>query len=386
MQSLAVERELPTPESVELLALARELARDELAPNASAHEGAAQFPRETFRILGKSGLLGLPYPEQFGGAEQPFVVYLQVLEELASRWLTVALGVSVHTLSCHAIANFGSDQQRRELLPAMLGGDLLGAYCLSESHSGSDAAALTTAAHLTDQEYRISGTKAWITHGGEADFYTVMARTSHEGARGISCFYVPGDSPGLSAAPPERKMGMRGSTTAQVILDRVRVPEELRVGGEGQGFTIAMAALDSGRLGIAACAVGLAQAALTEAATYAQSRQQFGQPIAEFQGIGFMIADMATQIEAARSLYLAAARRRDRGEAYSTQAAMAKLFATDMCMKVTTDAVQIMGGAGYVEDYPAERYLREAKVLQIVEGTNQIQRVVISRALTRPAH
>ncbi len=374
-----VERELPTPESAELLSLVREIARAELAPNASEYEASGTFPREIFRKLGDVGLLGLPYPGEFGGAEQPFTVYLQVIEELASAWLSVALGVSVHTLSAHGLANFGTPEQQQMYLPEMIGGSLLGAYCLSEADSGSDAAALVTRADATSDGYLLNGTKAWVTHGGVADFYTVMARTGEHRTRGISCFLVPGDATGLSGSAPERKMGMRGSTTAQVILDDVFVDRDRLVGQEGDGFMIAMAALDAGRLGISACAVGLAQSAYTEAVEYAKTRRQFGQPIADFQGISFMIADMATSIEAARSLYLTAARRKDADLDYSTHAAMAKLFATDMCMRVTTDAVQILGGAGYVQDFPAERYFREAKVLQIVEGTNQVQRLVIGR-------
>jgi hypothetical protein len=232
------------------------------------------------------------------------------------------------------------------------------------------------------QGYRLNGTKAWITHGGVADFYTVMARTSADRTAGITAFLVQGDAAGLTTATPERKMGMRGSVTAQVILDDVQVDADRRLGDEGAGFRIALNALDSGRLGIAACAVGLAQAALDVAVDYAGQRTQFGKPIAAFQGVSFTLADMATGIAAGRALYLDAARRRDAGEPFSTQAAMAKLFCTDMAMSVTTNAVQVLGGAGYVEDYPVERYMREAKVLQIVEGTNEIQRLVIGRALT----
>lgn len=378
-----VDRELPSLESVELLAMVRDLARTKLAPIAATYEADERFPREIFRNLGDLGLLGLPYPTEFGGADQPFTVYLQVIEELATVWLSVALGVSVHTLSAHALANFGTDEQRQEFLPDMIGGSLLGAYCLSESGSGSDAAALVTRATQTPLGYQLNGVKAWITHGGVADFYTVMARTGDHRTRGISCFLVPGDSDGLASAAPENKMGMRGSTTAQVILDEVEVDKNRLIGDTGDGFAIAMAALDAGRLGIAACAVGVAQSAYSEAVEYAKTRKQFGQPIAEFQGVSFMIADMATSIEAARSLYLTAARRKDAGLDYSSHAAMAKLFATDMCMAVTTDAVQILGGAGYVQDFPAERYFREAKVLQIVEGTNQVQRLVIGRNALR---
>ncbi|WP_031024992.1 acyl-CoA dehydrogenase family protein [Streptomyces sp. NRRL WC-3725] len=379
-----VERQLPTEEARDLLALVREIAQREIAPRAAEEEDAGRFPREIFGLLSESGLLGLPYPSEYGGGDQPYEVYLQVLEELAAARLTVGLGVSVHTLASYALATYGTKQQQVEHLPAMLGGGLLGAYCLSEPSSGSDAASLRTKAVREGDTWVIDGTKAWITHGGIADFYTVLARTGEDGPRGITAFLVPGDAPGLSGAAPEKKMGLKGSPTAQVHFDGVRVPDDRRVGEEGQGFSIALAALDSGRLGIAACAIGLAQAALDEAVRYATQRRQFGRPIADFQGLRFMIADMATQIEAGRALYLAAARLRDAGRPFAKQAAMAKLHCTDTAMKVTTDAVQILGGYGYTADFPAERYMREAKVLQIVEGTNQIQRMVIVRHVAGP--
>jgi alkylation response protein AidB-like acyl-CoA dehydrogenase len=279
----------------------------------------------------------------------------------------------------------------------MLGGELLGAYCLSEPQSGSDAAALATTAVPVEEGavngkgergggYRIDGVKAWISHAGAADFYTVFARTSgtpegRDRARGISCLHVPAGTSGVRAAPAEHKMGMRASVTAQMIFDGAWVPAGNLLGEEGRGFSIALTALDSGRLGIAACSTGLAQAALDLAVGYAQERNQFGKPIIEFEGVSFMLADMACAVEASRALYLAAARRKDAGQEFGPQAAMAKLLASDTAMRVTTDAVQILGGYGYVEDFPAERYLREAKVLQIVEGTNQIQRLVIARSL-----
>jgi alkylation response protein AidB-like acyl-CoA dehydrogenase len=379
---MPVARSMPTPEAQDLIELVRQIRAAELDPVAAGYEERGEFPREVFRLLGKLGLLGLPYPQRYGGGEQPTEVYLQVLEELAASWLTVALGVSVHTLSCHPVATFGTEEQRERFLPEMLGGELLGAYALSEAHSGSDAASLTTRAAAVADGYRITGTKAWITHGGVADYVNVMARTGGEGPRGISCFLVPGDARGLTAAPPERKMGLTGSTTAGLHLDDVIVEAERRIGGEGQGFAAAMAALDAGRLGIAACAVGLAQAALDAAVAYAGRRVQFGRPISEFQGLQFLLADMATAVASARALTLSAARAKDGGSAYRTEAAMAKLHATDVAMRVTTDAVQIFGGAGYTRDFPVERYFREAKVLQIVEGTNQVQRLVIGRALT----
>ncbi|MET8485013.1 acyl-CoA dehydrogenase [Streptomyces tendae] len=379
-----VDRQLPTDEARDLISLVRDIAQREIAPSAAEEEDTGRFPREVFTLLSDSGLLGLPYDAEFGGGEQPYEVYLQVLEELAAARLTVGLGVSVHTLASYALAAHGTKEQQTEHLPAMLGGGLLGAYCLSEPASGSDAASLRTKAVRDGDDWVITGTKAWITHGGIADFYTVMARTGEDGPRGITAFLVPGDAEGLSAAVPEKKMGLKGSPTAQVHLDGVRVPDARRIGEEGQGFAIALSALESGRLGIAACAIGVAQAALDEAVSYAAERRQFGKPIADFQGLRFMLADMATQIEAGRALYLAAARLRDAGLPFAKQAAMAKLHCTDTAMRVTTDAVQILGGYGYTADFPAERYMREAKVLQIVEGTNQIQRMVIARHLAGP--
>ncbi|MFK0103070.1 MULTISPECIES: acyl-CoA dehydrogenase family protein [unclassified Streptomyces] len=379
-----VERRLPTEESSQLIDLVRDIAQREIVPGAAEEEEAGRFPREVFTLLSESGLLGLPYDSEHGGGDQPYEVYLQVLEELSAARLTVGLGVSVHSLACHGLAGYGTKEQRAEHLPSMLSGGLLGAYCLSEPASGSDAASLRTKAVRDGDDWVITGTKAWITHGGVADFYTVLARTGAEGARGITAFLVPGDAAGLSAAVPEKKMGMKGSPTAQLHFDGVRVPDARRIGEEGQGFAIALSALDSGRLGIAACAIGVAQAALGAALDYATGRKQFGRPIADFQGLRFMLADMATRIEAGRALYLEAARLRDAGRPFSRQAAMAKLFCTDAAMQVTIDAVQVLGGYGYTQDFPVERLMREAKVLQIVEGTNQIQRMVIARHLAGP--
>jgi alkylation response protein AidB-like acyl-CoA dehydrogenase len=375
---MPAERLLPDSDAEDLVALATEIARDELAPRAAAAEEAEQFPREQFRLLGKSGLLGLPYPERWGGGAVPYEVYLQVLEEIAAAWMTVGVGLSVHTMSCYGLAEWGTDEQRGRWLPDMLEGDLLGAYALSETQAGSDAAALSTRARLDGSDYVVTGTKAWITHAGVADFYTTMVRT---GPEQISCLLVDGATPGLSAAPRERKMGLTGSPTAQLIFDDARVPAERLLGGEGDGLRIALSSLSSGRLGIAACAVGLAQAALDEAVAYAKGRSQFGRAIIDFQGVEFLLADMAATVESARATYLEAARRRDRGLPFQRQASIAKLVATDGAMKVTTDAVQVLGGAGYTRDFPVERYMREAKVPQIFEGTNQIQRLVIAREL-----
>jgi alkylation response protein AidB-like acyl-CoA dehydrogenase len=378
---MTVDRMLPTPEAHDLLDLTTEIATRELAGKVDDFEARGEFPREVLRTLGRSGLLGLPYPEADGGADQPYEVYVQVLEILAGTWLGIAEAVSVHTLSCFPVAGFGTGKQRA-MLPDMLGGELLGAYALSEPQGGSDAAALTTRAVADGEEYVVTGTKAWITHSGHADFYNIFCRTGGPGARGISCLLADAGTPGLLPQTPEKLMGLRSSAPAAIVLDGARIPRERLVGNENEGFGIAMQALDSGRLGIAACAVGLAQAAVDYATGYAKEREQFGKPIAQFQGIGFMLADMATQVSAARALLLSAARLKDAGRPFSIEAAKAKLFATDVAMRVTTDAVQVLGGAGYVSDHPVERWFREAKVLQIVEGTNQIQRLVIARSMT----
>jgi alkylation response protein AidB-like acyl-CoA dehydrogenase len=378
---MAVDRELPSDEARELLSLARDLATTELAPRAAEFEERGECPREVFRLLGRAGLLGLGYDEEHGGGGQPYVVYLQVLEELASAWAAVALGISVHTLSCFPLATYGSDEQKKRWLPDMLGGELLGAYCLSEAGSGSDAASLQARARRDGDSYLLTGTKAWVTHGGVADYYDVFCRTSDDRSRGISMLLADAETPGLLPQPPERKMGLRSSPTAQIVLDNARVDADRLIGGEGAGLRMALAALDGGRLGISAVATGVAQAALDAATAYAKQRVQFGQRIVDFQGVSFMLADMATGVEAARALYLSAARRRDAGASYGPQASMAKLFATDNAMKVTTDAVQVLGGYGYTTEFPVERYMREVKVMQIFEGTNQIQRMVIGRHL-----
>jgi alkylation response protein AidB-like acyl-CoA dehydrogenase len=374
---------MPTEESADLIELTRDIVDKELRPRVDKAERAHEFPREVFRTLGRAGLLSLPYPEEYGGGGQPYEVYLQVLEEIATAWAAVGVGTSVHALSCFGLFYRGTEEQKRRWLPDMLGGEQLGAYCLSESHAGSDPAAMRTRAVRDGGDYVITGAKAWTTHGGAADFYKVMARTSDDGGRGISCFLVPADSPGLSADVPEDKMGLMSSVTATMLFDQVRVPAERRLGEEGQGLPIALAGLDSGRLGIAAVATGVAQGALDVAVRYAKERESFGKPIIDHQGLAFVLADMAAGVESARATYLYAARLRDAGRPFSRQASIAKMTATDNAMKVTTDAVQVLGGAGYTKDFPVERYMRESKVMQIFEGTNQIQRLVISRDLAR---
>jgi alkylation response protein AidB-like acyl-CoA dehydrogenase len=380
---MSVSRLLPSAEAEEIVALARRFARDELGPRVGAAEEDAAFPREVFASLGRLGFLGMPYPEEVGGGGQPYEVYLQALEEIAAVWASVGVGISVHVMSCYPLATFGSERQQQRL-QEMLAGELLGGYCLSEADAGSDPAAMRArASKESDGSYRVSGSKAWVTHGGEADFYTLFARTSDHRSRGISCFLAPGAAPGLTAQKPERKMGLTGSTTATLDYGGVELEAERLIGEEGQGLTIALQALDSGRLGIAAVAVGLAQGSLDHAVAYARERETFGQPIIEHQGLGFLLADMAAAVEAARAVTLEAARRRDRGLPFSRQASIAKLVATDAAMKVTTDAVQVLGGFGYTKEFPVERHMREAKVMQIFEGTNQIQRMVIARHLAR---
>jgi alkylation response protein AidB-like acyl-CoA dehydrogenase len=380
---MPAERNLPTAEAEEIVGLARAVAREQLAPRVAAAEEDAAFPRDVFRTLGELGFLGMPYPEEVGGAGQPYEVYLQALEEIASAWASVGVGLSVHVMSCYPLATFGSAAQRERWLGEMLAGDLLGGYALSEAEAGSDPGAMRTRAILGDDGYRVTGSKAWVTHGGEADFYTLFARTSEDRSGGVSCFLAPGEAPGLTVATPERKMGLTGSTTATLDFDGVALEPERLVGAEGQGLPIALQALDSGRLGIAAVATGLAQGSLDAAVAYAKERETFGRPIIDHQGLGFLLADMAAAVESARAVTLEAARRRDRGLPFARQASIAKLVATDAAMKVTTDAVQVLGGFGYTKEFPVERHMREAKVMQIFEGTNQIQRLVIARHLAR---
>jgi len=328
---------MPTDEATDLIELTREICRKDLAPKVDDAERAHTFPEETFRTLGRAGLLSLPYPEEFGGADQPYEVYLQVVEEIASVWMSVAVGVSVHSLTAYPVATFGTREQQEALLPGMLSGEQLGAYCLSEPLAGSDIASMTTRATRTDDGWSLKGTKAWISHAGHADYYTTFARTSDDGGKGLSTFIVPGHAPGLSFAEPERKMGLHCDPVAQVMFDAVQLDAARLVGRERQGMHMALSAL--------------------------------------------VLADMEAAVTSARATYLHAARLKDAGRGYGKEAAVAKLVATDAAMRVTTDAVQVLGGAGYTEDFPLERYMREAKVTQIFEGTNQIQRLVISRQL-----
>jgi alkylation response protein AidB-like acyl-CoA dehydrogenase len=381
-----VERLLPTDDdgvAEALLELTREIATKELAPQVQEAEECGEFPESAYRLLGKSGLLGLPFEEEYGGGGQPYEVYLQVVEEIATAWPSVGVGVSVHTLTANVMASHGNNELKAEWLPRMLGGDWLGAYCLSEPQAGSDVSGIRTRAVLEDDAYVVNGTKQWISNGSCADYYILFCRTSDDPKRGLSTLLVPADTEGLGFGAPERKMGLACDVTTQVLFDDVHIPAAQLVGEEGAGMRVALSALDAGRLGISAVATGIAQAALAHAVTYAGERRQFGKPIGEQQGLQFLLADMAADVERARATYLHAARLKDAGRPYSRQASVAKLTATDAAMRVTTDAVQVLGGNGYTREYPVERLFRDAKVTQIFEGTNQIQRMVIGRDLLR---
>ena len=362
--------------------MVREFADEVVAPAAAGYEERSEDPAPLYAKLAELDLTGISYPEEYGGGGQPYLTYLLVIEELARAYLPFTIGLSVHTLCAFAVNEFGSDALKKEVLSKLCSGEWLGAYSLSEPQSGSDAVALSTKAERSNGSYRLTGSKVFCTRGNEADAVLVMARTGEAGARGVSAFIVEKGTPGFSGSKKEEKMGWRSSPTWMLQLDGAEIPEARRVGDEGEGFRIALASLDSGRLGIAACSIGLAQAALDEALRFTMEREQFGKPVAHNQGVQFMLADMATQIEAGRRLYRHAASLRDAGESYGVQAAQAKMFCSDVAMKVTTDAVQLHGGYGYITEYPVERYMREAKALQIVEGTNQIQRLVIGRRLT----
>jgi len=367
-----------------LVGLVREFCAGEVVPAVDDFERRGEDPATLYTKLAELGLSGLPFPEEYGGGGQSYTTYLLVIEELAYHYLSLAIGVSVHTLCAFAVNEFGSDLQRKEILTKLAGGEWYGAYSLSESGAGSDAAALSTKALRGEGSYRLNGGKLWCTRGNEADLVLMMARTGEAGPAGISSFLIEKGTPGFAGTKKEDKMGWRSSPTWQLTLDDVEVPDSRRLGEEGMGFRIAMASLDSGRLGIAACGIGLAQAALDAALSFTGEREQFGRPVGSNEGVQFMLADMSTQIEAGRRLYRHAAALRDAGEDYGLQAAQAKLFCTDTAMKVSIDALQLHGGYGYVTEYPAERYMRDAKGLQIVEGTNQIQRYVIGRRLTKP--
>jgi alkylation response protein AidB-like acyl-CoA dehydrogenase len=368
-------------EQREIVSLVRRFVTDRVAPAAPAYEEKGEFPRDLFRGLCDMGLGGIPYSEKYGGGGQPMLTYLAVLEEVAAGHLALAVGLSVHHLAAYGLHEHGSDDLKERYLARLFSGEWLGAYALSEAAAGSDAAALRTRAERDGDDYRLTGAKRFISHAGEAEYYLVMARTGADGPEGISAFVVEKGWGGFEFGKREEKMGWHASPMRELLFDRCRVPEGNLVGEEGQGFRIALAALDSGRMGMAACSVGLGRAALDAAVSFAREREQFGRPVIEFQGVQFMLADMATDVEAARRLYREAARARDEGDRDPVACAMAKLFASDVAMRVTTNAVQVHGGYGYMREYPVERFMREAKALQIVEGTNQVQRMIIGRNL-----
>jgi alkylation response protein AidB-like acyl-CoA dehydrogenase len=363
----------------------RDFAREVVAPCAAEIDRTEEFPAELVKRAAQLDLLGIVVPEKYGGAGLDHVCFALFVEEIAAVSGTLAVILDVHTsVGTEPIVYFGSEEQKQRFLPGLASGELLGAFALTEPDAGSDAASLKTTARRDGDYFVLNGTKTFITNVGVADLYIVMARSLDvPGARGISAFIVEKGTPGLSFGAPMHKMGLHGSPTGELILEDVRVPVENLLAAEGDGFKVAMKALDSGRIGISAQAVGLARGALDQAVEYACGRVQFGQPVARFEGIQFMIADMATAVDAARLMTLEAANACDRGEPFTRLASMAKLFATDMAMKVTTDAVQIFGGYGYIKEFPLERFMRDAKATQIYEGTNQIQRIVIARELLR---
>ena len=362
--------------------MVRRFTEQEITPHAGEWDENYHFPREVYRQMGDLGLMGMITTEEYGGSALSRLTAALVYEELAKGEMATAVGLSVHNMVTGSIARFGNEEQRRRWVPPMACGELLGAFSLSEAASGTDAASLQCRAERHDDYYVINGSKMWVTNGGEAEIYLLMARTgAGRGSGGISCFVVEKGAPGFSFGKTERKMGLHSSPTRELIFENCAIPLANRLGEEGQGFKIALSSLDGGRVNIGAIAIGVAQAAFETATKYAHEREQFGQPISAFQGIQFMLADMAMKIEAARLLVYEAAYKLDEGQSAGMYCSMAKCFATDMAMEVTTNAVQVLGGAGYVRDYPVERYMRDVKIAQIFEGTNQIQRVVIARSL-----
>jgi len=369
-----------TEEQEQLRRLVEDFVIREVRPY-QAKEGRENYPWPLFRKLGELGLAAIPFPPEYGGGGLDYATYAVVLEEFSRLGSHLGGTVSVHGLPQLIINHFGTDAQKRKYLPPMARAELLGAFALTEPHAGSDAAAMKTRAELHGDKYLLRGQKIWITHGGEADVYIVMAVTEKgKGAKGVSSFIVEKGSQGLAFGKRERPMGLPHHTR-EVFFEDCEVPRENLIGREGDGFRVAMTALDSGRITVAANSVGLSQHAFDHAVKYAIERQAFGKSIGEFQGIQFMLADMAAAIEAARCVTRKAAYLRDHGLPFNSIASMAKLLATDTAMKVTTDAVQIFGGYGTSEDYPVQELFREAKIGQIVEGTNQIQRMIIAREL-----
>jgi alkylation response protein AidB-like acyl-CoA dehydrogenase len=372
-----------SPEHEELRAALRRFAEDHLAPYAAETDERAEFPWKSFEAYRASGFVRLPYPEEHGGDGGDTLAYALLAEEVARVCASSSLFVIISRLAVSPILAHGSPALQHEVITRVAAGDWQGSYCLSEPHAGSDVASITTRATRDGDRYNLSGHKFWITNAGVSDFYTVFAKTDPDaGYRGITAFVVDADSEGLSVGKLETKLGVRGSPTGEILLDGVVVPAERRIGDEDAAFGYAMQALNGSRPIIGAQAVGIAQGALDVATRYATERSQFGSHIADFQGVQFMLADMATRLEAARLLVYRACSLLDRGDpGVAAAAAMAKLFASDAAMQITTDAVQVLGGAGYTREFPVERMMRDAKITQIYEGTNQIQRIVIARGL-----
>jgi butyryl-CoA dehydrogenase len=364
---------------------AREYADSKVAPVAAENDKKGQFPRAAVEGLAELGFMGMLIPEEYGGAAVGNFCLVLALEEINRACASTGVTMSVHnSLASSPIVRFGNEETKKKYLPKMATGEMLGAYALSEADAGSDAASLQCRADRDGDEYVLNGTKSWITTGAEADLYVVMVRTDPAArARGISTFVIERDTKGLTVGKKEDKLGLRGSSTVQVIFEDLRVPAKNMLGTEGEGFAIAMQTLDGGRIGIGTQAVGIAQASLDASTTYAKEREQFGKRIGEFQAIQWKIADMATSIEAARLMVYRAARLRDRGEPHTREAAMAKLFASEIANQVSREAIQIHGGAGYLKDFPVERFFRDARITEIYEGTSEVQRIVISRFFLR---
>ncbi|PFG78174.1 butyryl-CoA dehydrogenase [Bacillus sp. YF23] len=365
--------------------MVRDFAKNEVAPTATERDEEERFDRELFDQMAELGLTGIPWPEEYGGIGSDYLAYVIAIEELSRVCASTGVTLSAHTsLAGWPIFKFGTEEQKQKFLRPMAEGKKIGAYGLTEPASGSDAGGMKTIAKRDGDHYILNGSKIFITNGGIADIYVVFALTDPESKqRGTSAFIVESDTPGFSVGKKESKLGIRSSPTTEIMFEDCRIPVENLLGEEGQGFKVAMQTLDGGRNGIAAQAVGIAQGALDASVEYARERHQFGKPIAAQQGIGFKLADMATDVEAARLLTYQAAWLESEGLPYGKESAMSKVFAGDTAMKVTTEAVQVFGGYGYTKDYPVERYMRDAKITQIYEGTQEIQRLVISRMLTK---
>jgi alkylation response protein AidB-like acyl-CoA dehydrogenase len=363
--------------------MVRDFAEKEIAPFVPVMEETEQFPRHIVNKMGETGLMGIPIPEEWGGAGADFTSYILAINEISKVSATLGVILSVHTsVGTNPILYFGSEEQKRRYVPKLAAGEYLGAFALTEPQAGSDAGSIRTSAVRNGDEYILNGSKVFITNAGEADTYITFAVTDpSRGVKGISAFIVEKGTPGFTVGKREKKMGLHGSNTSELIFDNARVPAENLLGEEGQGYMIAMANLEVGRIGIAAQALGIAEAALRYATEYARERKQFGQPIGRQQAVAFKLADMATLVEAARLLVYRAAYLRSQGFPCRMEASMAKRFASDAAMKITTEAVQIFGGYGYTREYPVERLFRDAKITQIYEGTNEIQQIVIAKQL-----